>query len=346
MKIISKFILITAIAVFAVGLSAAVLAESTTGTSSTDEVSAQDLGVSDPILLPNNPFYFLKEWGRGIQSFFAFGSLKKAELEQKFANERLIELRKLVEEGKISSEILTKAADKYKKTMEKIKDAVDKGDGNVNKFLDKFANQQILHEKILQKLETQVPEQVIEKIQEARDQHLENFKDVMIKLEDNSDKIVEKIQNAVTDSSTDGSEAYDVLIIEKIGEKMPLEIKDKLDDVKTIIIDKGVDNEIKKNNDGGCPIVEKPSPDFCSSSDGTGVIKTRKDDKGCIIKFDCLIIPTLYIPSQILQSECKTDSDCPELCPSCGIPDGSPEYQRCLDACVEQTCVNGACVAE
>ena len=54
-----------------------------------ENVQAQDLGITEPNILPDSPFYFLKEWGRGIQSFFTFGQLKKSELEVKFANERL-----------------------------------------------------------------------------------------------------------------------------------------------------------------------------------------------------------------------------------------------------------------
>lgn len=155
------------------------------------DVTAQDLDVSEPTLLPNSPFYFFKEWSRGIQSFFTFGQLKKTELEQKFANERLVELQKMVEEGKISSDILQKATDKFQKAMEKIRERADKieddaaNNENVNKFLEKFTNQQVLHEKILQKLEEQVPADVLQKIKDAREQHLEKFQGVMQKLEGN-----------------------------------------------------------------------------------------------------------------------------------------------------------------
>jgi len=158
------------------------------------DVTAQDLGVSEPTILPNSPFYFLKEWGRGIQSFFTFGQLKKTELEQKFANERLIELKKLVEEGKISQDILEKATEKYQKTMEKVKERADKikddatNNEDVNKFLEKFTNQQVLHEKILQKLEEKVPVDVLQKIKDARETHLERFNEVMTKLRGNKEK--------------------------------------------------------------------------------------------------------------------------------------------------------------
>jgi len=59
---------------------------------SVEEVTTEDLGISDPGLLPTNPFYFLKEWGRGVRQLFAFNPIKKAELELRFTNEKAAEL--------------------------------------------------------------------------------------------------------------------------------------------------------------------------------------------------------------------------------------------------------------
>jgi hypothetical protein len=38
--------------------------------------------------LPTSPFYFLKEWGRGIRMFFTFDPIKKSELEIKISDEK------------------------------------------------------------------------------------------------------------------------------------------------------------------------------------------------------------------------------------------------------------------
>ncbi|MCH8244478.1 hypothetical protein IIB97_01160, partial [Patescibacteria group bacterium] len=45
-----------------------------------ESVTLADLEIEDPGLLPTSPFYFFKEWGRGVQSFFTFNSVAKVEL--------------------------------------------------------------------------------------------------------------------------------------------------------------------------------------------------------------------------------------------------------------------------
>lgn len=197
MQKLSKFILLPLVAALLFS-GAFALADD-----STDEVTPGDLGITRPILLPDSPLYFLKEWGRTIQSFFAFGQLKKAELEQHFADERLAELQVLVDEGKLDSSVLEKATAKYNKTMAKIQKHVGQieetaeEDEDVSKFLDKFAKHQLLHEKILEKLQGLVPEDVFETINQARVQHLERFQEVMQKLEQNQERIAERVQNAL-----------------------------------------------------------------------------------------------------------------------------------------------------
>jgi len=55
-------------------------------------ISADDLGVSEPTLLPDSSFYFLKEWWRGAKGLFARNPASKAKQELTVANERLAEI--------------------------------------------------------------------------------------------------------------------------------------------------------------------------------------------------------------------------------------------------------------
>ncbi len=155
----------------------------------TDEtVTAEDLGVAEPTLLPDSNFYFLKNWGRAIQSALTFNTVKKAELKLQHASEKLLET-KLLSEKIDKPEILEKAIINYEKDIAKIKEITDGIKDNatentkVGEFLDKYVKQQILHNKILEKLELQVPEQVMERIRTTKENQLQNFGEVMEKLE-------------------------------------------------------------------------------------------------------------------------------------------------------------------
>ena len=200
-------------------------------------VAAEDLEVSEPTLLPDSPFYFLKNWQRGLRSFFTFGAVNKAELKLKFDSEKLLEARKLVEKTKVP-EILEKAAENYEKEVNEIKETVDKikekatENLEVGKFLDKFIKQQVLHEKILEKLENQVPEEVFEKIKEVRETHLQKFGEVMQKLEENKERIQERLEKNLEELK--GSQFKDfknLEILKKLEEKVPEEAKEAIRNV-------------------------------------------------------------------------------------------------------------------
>jgi hypothetical protein len=209
-----KIILGTIILSCGIILASSALAEDsqatpTPGASPTPEivqpVQASDLDVKDPKLLPDNPFYFLKEWKRSVQMLLTINTVNKTELAEKVANEKLIELQKLTEKG-VSPELIQKATEKYQQQIERVKKLAEKIKGTaennpeVNKFLDKFTLQQELHEQILQKLEQQVPSAVLQKIKDARENHLEKFKQVMQKLETRKDQAKEKLEKVCIQS--------------------------------------------------------------------------------------------------------------------------------------------------
>jgi len=313
-----------------------------------ENIEAQDLGIGEPILLPDSPLYFLKEWGRNLQSLFTFNPVAKARLKEKFSNERLIELKKMVEQKK-SREKIEKGIENYQKGIEAVKKAADrireKAEENVEvgKFLDKFIQQQTLHQKLLQRLETQVPPEAFEKIKTARERHLERFGEVMNKLEDKKEKLQERLEkNLEKIKGGEFKEFKNLEVLKNLEEKVPeeakeairkaresflLRLKEKLeklppesqekfkDYVERISGDKEKQMEILENLKEGlkerpeirekllqsreeilskikermqeikCPEIEKPAPDFCQE----GRIIVKKDEKGCVINFKCVI---------------------------------------------------------
>lgn len=204
----------------------------------TENITAESLNIEEPTLLPSSPFYFLKNWGREVQSFFTFNEVKKAELRERFANEKIIELKKITEE-EAGSEIIEKAAENYKKEIENIKNITEniketaQENNEVGKFLDKFIQQQTLHQTILQKLEEQVPEEVLEKITEAREAHIEKFGEVMTKLE-NKENIQERLEtNLKKVQSSEFQNFKNLEILKNLEEKIDESAKEAVKNVRT-----------------------------------------------------------------------------------------------------------------
>ena len=166
-----------------------------------ENVQPQDLGVSKVGMLPNSPFYFFKNWWRGLTLAFTFNPVKKLELQEKFANQKLLELQKLAQKTK-NPKILDKAINSYQKEIDKVKNRAEKLKLNpkirpkIESFLDKFIRHQVLQQRVLGKLENTVPKQAFEKIKKAREEHLKRFRDVMLKLE-NKKKIPERLEKAL-----------------------------------------------------------------------------------------------------------------------------------------------------
>ncbi len=323
-----------------------------------ETVEAEDLEVSKPRILPDSRIYFLKEWGRSIRSLFTFNKVKKAELESKFANEKLIEIKTMVEKDK-KPEAVKKAITKYKKALDKVKSRTEKikekaqQNPEVEKFMEKYTHQQVLHQKILEKLEEKVPSETFEKIKEVREKHLESFKNVMLKLEE-KDKIAERLEKTLKEQKGSKFKNFkDLELLKKIKEKMPEEVKETITETEGKILKqlkekleslpaeeqekfkKYVDKisgskekqleivenlraELKENpvlkeklletrekilekipieikaKKIECPKIEKSSQDFCKD----GRIIFKKDEKGCIIDFECII------PGEI-EKECR-----------------------------------------
>ena len=121
-----------------------------------ENITAADFGVGDPDILPGSPFYGFKNFSRGMQSFFTFNPVKKAELKIKFSNEKLIEAKKLEEQG-IDDEALKNALDNYGQEVARVKTQIEKLKGTADKtkiesLIKETADSQIKQHKMLGKI--------------------------------------------------------------------------------------------------------------------------------------------------------------------------------------------------
>ncbi|HDY72790.1 MAG TPA: hypothetical protein ENH90_01385 [bacterium] len=200
-----------------------------------EDVQPADLEVYPPTILPDSPFYFLKNLGRGIRTFFTFNPLAKTELREKFANEKLMELKRMVEMNK-SANAIRSAAQNYQEEVETVKKFAERirttaqENEQVETFLDKYIQQQALHNRVLRKLADQVPAEVLEKIQATRELHLEKFSEVMQKLED-KDKIAERLEkNLDLVKGSNFKYFINIGIVEALKEKLPEDIRVKIEE--------------------------------------------------------------------------------------------------------------------
>ncbi|MBI1755159.1 hypothetical protein HYR65_02655, partial [Candidatus Azambacteria bacterium] len=121
-----------------------------------------DLGIEHPGMLPTSPFYFFKEWGRGIERFFTFNSIKKAELELRITNEKAVEAFAVQQAKPNDAKALARALENYTKAQERLQTRiaglsgrVDKETSenpNVGKLLKKLDEQTLKHANLLNQL--------------------------------------------------------------------------------------------------------------------------------------------------------------------------------------------------
>lgn len=172
-----------------------------------EEITANDLGVSEPTILPDSGFYFFKNWGRGVRSLITFNPVKKAELNLRYANERLLEVKKLAERTKDQTKI-EKALVSYEKEKEKIQAKMEalKGDlsrgHQADQLMDKLANNELKHQRLLDKLQKDSPEELKEKISAHKEKALQIFADTALKI-DSPEKLRDRIMLA--GEATEGS---------------------------------------------------------------------------------------------------------------------------------------------
>jgi len=187
-----------------------------------EEVLSEDLEVGDPRWLPGHPLYFLKDWIRAIRIFFAFRPESKAKLRLKFSNEKLVELRKLIELKK-DPRIVERTLGSFQKELEEIEKIKPE---DLKKFSEKLMHQQLLHQRVLKKLETQVPPEVFERIKENRERHLERFAKVMAEVEE---KFPEKLEEALEKQRGGKFKEFKKLEnLKEVAEKLPEEIKEEI----------------------------------------------------------------------------------------------------------------------
>lgn len=203
--------------------------------------NAQELDLPSPSLLPDSPFYFLKNVGREVQMFFTFNPVKKAELRLDFANQKLVEAKKVAENKPDNENAVNKALKNYKEETDKLTNyasTLNKNNPNNEALLDKITNNNLLHQTVLEKIENQIQNK--EKIQEVKEKVLENLTNASFSVA-NAEQVKEKIQEQLQNQGT--NEVKKLEILNKMEEKLPDAINKKaIVQIQEQLITKNIDN--------------------------------------------------------------------------------------------------------
>jgi len=175
------------------------------------DISSEELNIEDPGILSwfQNAFDTIQLW-------VTRDLVKKSELELKKASRQIIKARELVEnkaDDKNLQNKFNKIDEKYQGLINginnRIEEEEDLNSEKFKNFLDKYTDHQFKHLQILEKLENQVPETVMNKIQEKSQEHLKKFNGVMEKIQEKKENKEQETNKNNNNGDDDNDEEED-----------------------------------------------------------------------------------------------------------------------------------------
>lgn len=141
--------------------------------------------LEDPGVLPDSPFYFVKEWSEGIKLFFTFNNEKKVELQYKFAMRRVAEVNKLIEKGKTEKAVehMAKYENHLAKFAERVEKFDDKKSDKAKNLAEKLEVLQGRQQDVLSDVYDQVPEEAKKGILNAMENSSKNLEAAIERIE-------------------------------------------------------------------------------------------------------------------------------------------------------------------
>lgn len=216
-----------------------------------ETVTIADLGIENPGLLPTNPFYFLKEWGRGMRRVFTFNPVTKAELELRIANEKAAETKQVEETTPENTEAIAEAVKNYEEAQARLQTRLESlketsKNPNVDRLLNELADRTVKHQKLFNELakKFETSDAVKTAVETARGKLGEATAAGAGK--DDPGKFAAKLENALVASR--GGELkhlQSVEIIDQIQKKAPEQVKDSLERLRKNFSER-LDEDIKK----------------------------------------------------------------------------------------------------
>jgi hypothetical protein len=187
-------------------------------------VTEEDLGAETP-----GRFHFFKKVKRTVRKTVTRDPIKKAEYEIEAAHEQLLQAKKLAEENPDDSGAQRRvrgALDNFAKDIEKIKnrsaDIKENRPDQASDFLDRIADMQVKQQKVLDKIEERMPEDVYEKIRETRENVLRHAGETMLGIESDPERIAQHFNAAFEDQrGSEFREFKNLEVLERLENFVP-----------------------------------------------------------------------------------------------------------------------------
>ncbi len=199
-----------------------------------EQAVVEELGVAEPKILPGNLLYPLKDLVRKAKLLFVFDTTKRLETKLRLANEKLLEAKKLAE-LKRDPKLIQKILDEFQNQISEIS---NENKERLKEIADKLIHQQLVHQRILQRLENQVSAEVMERIRERRNAHLEKFAQVMLKVEERA-RIAERLGDELEKMKGSDFKTFKTLeLLDEIKEKLPEDVRQKIEQKREEIMER------------------------------------------------------------------------------------------------------------
>ena len=181
-------------------------------------VAPEGLGVNAPGVLPGNPFYFLKNAARGVQSLIAFSPESKAELKLRFANEKIVEAQIVADKGDKKTAI--KHLLSYEKDLASAQRMAVKLKDKLPNLAEKIIANTLSHQAVLDKLEKEAVGDEATIVKNTRTKTIVHIAEAISVIGD-----ADKIKNALVQASQDAGSPFKPLrnleVLKAIEEKVP-----------------------------------------------------------------------------------------------------------------------------
>ncbi len=187
---------------------------------------AKDLGVSVPSVLPDSPFYLIKEVIRTVELVVTIDPAARAELLLKQDNEKTVEAAKLIEESQSqdSIDLALKTLASVSEDFNKLKAHTDEviklaqtEPAKVDQLVSEIIDNGLARQTVFSEIENNVHGDTYVKVEEVRTEILANGIDTLLKLTNNDVAgLTKKLETAV--SQQQGGTLSDIKAVELLNE--------------------------------------------------------------------------------------------------------------------------------